>query len=253
MSRRVNAHAVILSAVSAAALGGPGIVYAASGGAGLAGSGSSHSSRAASHGGVQPANVSVSASGNGITVRTRASAILRHPLTFSGSIGSAGAGKTVEIQRKGRQTHGRWVNTAHGTASSKGAFTAVWPTNHIGEFAIRAVIVSRRSSSIAAASPSLTITVFRPSIATLYGPGFFGSRTACGQILRRTTIGTANRTLKCGTPVAIYYHGKMMVVPVIDRGPYANNADWDLTTATAKAMGIPGTATIGAVSLPSQH
>jgi hypothetical protein len=40
-------------------------------------------------------------------------------------------------------------------------------------------------------------------------------------------------------------------VPVIDRGPYANGADWDLTEATDKALGIPGTATIGAVSLPA--
>jgi rare lipoprotein A (peptidoglycan hydrolase) len=36
---------------------------------------------------------------------------------------------------------------------------------------------------------------------------------------------------------------------VIDRGPYANSADWDLTAATARALGITGTATIGAVSL----
>jgi rare lipoprotein A (peptidoglycan hydrolase) len=65
-------------------------------------------------------------------------------------------------------------------------------------------------------------------------------------------IGVANRTLKCGTPVAIYYHGRTMIVPVIDRGPYANHADWDLTEATAKAMRIDGTATIGAVSLPGR-
>ena len=42
-----------------------------------------------------------------------------------------------------------------------------------------------------------------------------------------------------------------LIGPVIDRGPFANHADWDLTTATAVAMGIPGTETIGAVSLPS--
>jgi rare lipoprotein A (peptidoglycan hydrolase) len=39
-------------------------------------------------------------------------------------------------------------------------------------------------------------------------------------------------------------------VPVIDRGPYANGADWDLTEATGRALGISGTAEIGAVSLP---
>jgi rare lipoprotein A (peptidoglycan hydrolase) len=40
------------------------------------------------------------------------------------------------------------------------------------------------------------------------------------------------------------------VVPVIDRGPYANGADWDLTEATAKAIGMGGLGHIGAVSLP---
>jgi rare lipoprotein A (peptidoglycan hydrolase) len=43
----------------------------------------------------------------------------------------------------------------------------------------------------------------------------------------------------------------MIVVPVIDRGPYANHADWDLTEATAAKLGTPGIADVGAVSLPS--
>jgi rare lipoprotein A len=96
----------------------------------------------------------------------------------------------------------------------------------------------------------LSVTVYRPSLATQYGPGFYGQRTACGKKLARTTIGVANRRLKCGTPVAIYYRGRTMVVPVIDRGPFANGADWDLTEATGKALGIDGTAMIGAVSEP---
>ena len=99
----------------------------------------------------------------------------------------------------------------------------------------------------------LTIVVYRTALATQYGPGFYGSRTACGERLRRATLGVANRTLTCGTPVAIYYRGRTIVVPVIDRGPYANGADWDLTEATGRALGIPGTATIGAVSVPRSH
>jgi rare lipoprotein A (peptidoglycan hydrolase) len=112
-------------------------------------------------------------------------------------------------------------------------------------------VVQRSAGARAASdSPSLTITVYRPSLATLYGPGFYGQRTACGTLLRARTLGVANRTLKCGTPVAIYYGGRTLIVPVIDRGPYAHHADWDLTMATARALGIDGTGTIGAVSLP---
>ncbi len=255
MKRRANAYVIAVLVVSATALGGPALVRAASGGGGLGGSGggSGKSGPSSSRNGtVQRADVRVTANGNGISFSTRASALLHRAATFSGNVGSSFAGETVEIERKGRETGGQWANTAHGIASSGGSFTAVWPTNHIGQFAIRAVIVSHRSSRAASASPSLRITIYRPAIATMYGPGFWGSRTACGEILRRSMIGTANRTLPCGTPVAIYYNGKMMVVPVIDRGPYANHADWDLTLATDKAMGIPGTATIGAVSV-SRH
>jgi rare lipoprotein A (peptidoglycan hydrolase) len=50
--------------------------------------------------------------------------------------------------------------------------------------------------------------------------------------------------------VALYYRGRTLIVPVIDRGPYANGADWDLTMATGRALGLSGTAKIGAVSLP---
>jgi rare lipoprotein A (peptidoglycan hydrolase) len=191
--------------------------------------------------------VTVSASGNGISVATKASALLRRPLQFSGK---ASPGHTVEIERRGRETGYTWAPTTHAVAGSDGSFTATWPVNHIGQFAIRAVDERGRTAQAAAASPTLTITAYRPSIATIYGPGMWGNKTACGKVLRRSTIGLANRTLPCGTPVAVYWHGRTLVVPVIDRGPYANGADWDVTVATANALGMPGTETVGAVSLP---
>ena len=42
-----------------------------------------------------------------------------------------------------------------------------------------------------------------------------------------------------------------MTVPVIDRGPYANGANWDLTMATGKALGMSETKIIGAAPFPS--
>ena len=89
------------------------------------------------------------------------------------------------------------------------------------------------------------------SIATFYGPGFWGHKTACGVTLRRRTIGVANRTLPCGTEVQVYYNGNVITVPVIDRGPYAHHANWDLTMATARALGMGGTGVVGAAALPS--
>jgi rare lipoprotein A len=93
------------------------------------------------------------------------------------------------------------------------------------------------------------VTVYRPSFATWYGPGFFGNRTACGQVLTEDLVGVAHRTLPCGTQVAIFYGGRRLVVPVVDRGPYRDGADWDLTQAAAQALGMEASDTIGAVAL----
>ena len=202
---------------------------------------------------VQSGNVVVSTSGGGITLQTNASGILRKGLTFSGTAPTQLAGQTIQIQRSGHETNWAWANTVTATIGSDGSFSAVWHTNHIGQFAMRAVLAATSSQAEGASmTPALTTTVYRPSRATEYGPGFYGHKTACGQRLSRGTIGLANRTLRCGESVAVYYRGRTLVVPVIDRGPYANGADWDLTVATGKALGIKGTAQIAAVSLPTR-
>jgi rare lipoprotein A (peptidoglycan hydrolase) len=79
------------------------------------------------------------------------------------------------------------------------------------------------------------------SLATWYGPGFYGSRTACGQTLHRDTIGVAHRSLPCGTKVTVAYHHRFVRARVIDRGPYSNGADWDLTGKTASKLNFSAT------------
>jgi Lytic transglycolase len=80
--------------------------------------------------------------------------------------------------------------------------------------------------------------------ATWYGPGFYGSHTACGQVLRPQTIGVAHRELPCGTPVKFVYHGREIVTTVIDRGPYGGGKDWDLTNGARRALGFNGSGRI---------
>ncbi len=257
MIRRANSYVIAVLSLGAGALGLPALAAASahgtSGGAAptTGGSSTSGGSKGNPTAQVQSGNVTVSASGSGISIVTHASAMLGSRMVFTGSVSSA-AGKIVEIERQGPQTGGTWQPTAHATPASDGSFTAVWRVSHIGQFRIRAVIENTPGVRPRGAtkSPTLTMTVYRPSLATQYGPGFYGQKTACGQTLRGHTIGVANRTLPCGTPVAVYYRGRTLVVPVIDRGPYANAADWDLTQATGQALGIAGTAKIGAVSLP---
>jgi peptidoglycan lytic transglycosylase len=85
------------------------------------------------------------------------------------------------------------------------------------------------------------------SFATWYGPGLFGRHTACGQVLKRRTVGVANRTLPCGTLVELRYRGRHVTVPVIDRGPYGPaGANWDLTEGAAERLHMSESERIGA-------
>jgi peptidoglycan lytic transglycosylase len=88
-------------------------------------------------------------------------------------------------------------------------------------------------------------TAHATSIATWFGPGFYGNKTACGQTLTPDIVGVANRTLACGTLVRISYRGRRLTVPVIDRGPYSHiGADWDLTAEAARTLGVEETVRI---------
>jgi len=71
-----------------------------------------------------------------------------------------------------------------------------------------------------------------------YGPGFYGEHTACGQVLTKSLLGVAHRTLPCGTLVSFRnpYNGKVVTVPVVDRGPYVAGRSWDLTKAACEAI-----------------
>ena len=81
-------------------------------------------------------------------------------------------------------------------------------------------------------------------IASWYGPGFYGNRTACGQVYTPEIIGVAHRTLRCGTMLVLEYRGHTMTVPVIDRGPYIAGRTLDLSNATRLAMGCPDLCTL---------
>jgi rare lipoprotein A len=82
----------------------------------------------------------------------------------------------------------------------------------------------------------------KPVLATWFGPGFYGNKTACGQTMSPKLVGVANRKLPCGTLVHISYHGRSVTVPVVDRGPYGHlGAVWDLTAGTAQALKVKET------------
>jgi hypothetical protein len=85
------------------------------------------------------------------------------------------------------------------------------------------------------------ITGWQTSVASVFTD--FGLPIACpvnNGILHRNDLGVAHKTLPCGTMVTFRYRGKGIRVPVIDRGPYIEGREWDLTGATAVALDFSG-------------
>ena len=139
-----------------------------------------------------------------------------------------------------------WRNVARARIRSTGRFEVAWRADRMGRISLRAIVSGRRSASASSsAAPIAKVTVYRPAMATFYGPGFFGQQTACGQTLAPDMHGVAHKKLPCGTLVAVTYAGRETIVPVIDRGPFHAGFSWDLTQATADALGFTGTGEIG--------
>jgi len=101
------------------------------------------------------------------------------------------------------------------------------------------------AASDAQAGEGIAFMPMRWAGATWYGPGFYGSRTACGQVLRPDTIGVAHRNLPCGTTVKFVHHGQAIVTQVIDRGPFSRGNSWDLTNGAREALDFEGSGKIG--------
>jgi hypothetical protein len=200
-------------------------------------------------GGSAASTVASAAGTNGITLVARTGAIVKAVERFHGTV-LHGAGRTVAVQVL--SSTGSWATVARTTVAADGSFLARWRAVHIGRYQARALVLGS-SASAAGTPPVLTVTVYHPATATWYGPGFYGRKTACGIVLTHQTLGVAHRALKCGTQVSILYKGHSIVVPVIDRGPFANGADWDLTQATAQTLGIAATETIGELALRGGH
>lgn len=79
-------------------------------------------------------------------------------------------------------------------------------------------------------------------MATWYGPGFYGHRTACGQIYTGRGLTAAHRTLPCGTRVTVtnLINHRTITVTITDRGPYRAGAVLDLSPDARDALGAKG-------------
>ena len=72
-------------------------------------------------------------------------------------------------------------------------------------------------------APAKQPAVHPTGIATWFGPGFYGQKTACGQTLTPAVVGVANRTLPCGTLVRVSYSGHALTCPCSTAAPTATS------------------------------
>jgi rare lipoprotein A len=152
--------------------------------------------------------------GSRVTVKGRTAA----PMTAS-----------LQIQRRGR-----WLTVDRDRV------------NHAGRFVLRkrlrGAMSSRARVRLNTGETRLLgrLNVYRKALASWYGPGLFGNKLGCGGTLQAGSLGVANKSLPCGTKVTFRHNGRVLRVPVIDRGPYVGGREYDLTAATARKLGFSG-------------
>jgi rare lipoprotein A len=151
------------------------------------------------------------------------------------------SGRLVALQALGR--HG-WHTLARTSTRTRGRFRLRYTPRRLGSDWLRL--------RFAGSGPELEshrrlglLNVYRPALASWYGGG--GSM-ACGGWLTSSTMGVANKTLPCGTLVTLHYDGRTVRVPVVDRGPYVEGREFDLTEATKEALGFSGVGEVWSTS-----
>lgn len=170
-------------------------------------------------------------------------ALLARTVALRGRAEATDAGRAVRFERQ--MLDGSWQQIATTIVERDGTFKSGWRADQVGRVQLRAVVEREGAASAAGGPLTAQLTVFQGAVASWYGPGLFGRRTACGGRLESKTVGVAHKTLPCGTRVELYYRGRTLTVPVIDRGPFVAGRDWDLTQAAARRLGVTATTRIG--------
>lgn len=98
---------------------------------------------------------------------------------------------------------------------------------------VTAVVPALAAAPAVVAAPAQSDQIV---LASWYGPGFYGNRTACGQVYTPEILGVAHLTLPCGTRLTLTYGSRSVTVAVIDRGPYIAGRTLDLSNATKLAL-----------------
>lgn len=93
--------------------------------------------------------------------------------------------------------------------------------------------------------PGYPIGFVERGMASWYGPGFHGNKTANGERYDMYKLTAAHRTLPLGSVAVVHSltSGRQTTVRINDRGPFARGRVLDLSLAGAQALGMVGNGT----------
>jgi rare lipoprotein A len=93
--------------------------------------------------------------------------------------------------------------------------------------------------------PGYPIGYVERGVASWYGPGFHGNKTANGERYDMHKLTAAHRTLPLGSVATVrsLTSGRKVTVRINDRGPFARGRILDLSLAAAEALAMTGNGT----------
>jgi rare lipoprotein A len=116
----------------------------------------------------------------------------------------------------------------------------VLPLSDPVEEAPQWVFISPPAAPAEPRPPEPSVVSTQQGLASWYGPGFHGRRTANGERFNQYDLTAAHRTLPFNTRVRVtnLQNGQSIVVRINDRGPFIRGRIIDLSRAAARLLGM---------------
>ena len=108
-----------------------------------------------------------------------------------------------------------------------------------------APVAQQPSAPLDAPSAAASTGSWGEGVASWYGPGFAGRRTASGEVFDPSQLTAAHKTLPFGTTLRVtnLANGLSVTVRINDRGPFIPGRVIDLSRAAAERIGMIGSGT----------
>jgi hypothetical protein len=183
---------------------------------------------------VQRAKPRLRLTGRRLHVRSGRRAVVR------GKLEPGKLGRLVNLQIRGKR---RWVTIDRARTGDEGRFVLRVRRRSTRSAPVR-VRFAGDGTHRRATRRAGRLTVYRPALASWYGPGLYGNGMACGGTLTAGTVGVAHKSLPCGTKLTFRLGKRTVRARVVDRGPYVGAREFDLTAATKQRLGFGSTGTV---------